>query len=273
MFVTNHRNKSSVDVGGEPFIDPSEIDKHLDAMLDRRNIPENQRYKMRNLNDSIKMEFIRQDWAEMAAAEAAKANEHSRPGTNDGNGSLSGAEEVPSSAAGPSPDVPAGKSGKSKGERSRSRGRSAFTLARSTKTPPSSPGKRSSKAGDMSTLARHLRSKSTDNIAVPGAGDAQHHPSAATSSGPSQPGVAGLAGSGFLARLNKMAQMQQTGPGDFVSYLQRVREPEQVEVGKLHKLRLLLRNETVAWTDEFVRLGGMKEIVDLLHRIMAVEWR
>ena len=41
----------------------------------------------------------------------------------------------------------------------------------------------------------------------------------------------------------------------------------------MHKLRILLRNETVAWVDSFLSLGGMTEIVALLHRIMAMEWR
>ncbi len=58
-----------------------------------------------------------------------------------------------------------------------------------------------------------------------------------------------------------------------MAYLRKVQKPELVEVGKLHKLRLLLRNETVAWTDDFVCQGGMREIVGLLHRIMEVEWR
>lgn len=65
----------------------------------------------------------------------------------------------------------------------------------------------------------------------------------------------------------------QQGPLDYVNYLRKVQQPELVEVGKLHKLRLLLRNETVAWTEEFIRQGGMQEIVGLLHRIMEVEWR
>jgi hypothetical protein len=60
---------------------------------------------------------------------------------------------------------------------------------------------------------------------------------------------------------------------DFVAYLRKVQRPELVEVGRLHKLRILLRNETVAWTDEFIGLGGMEEIVGLLHRTMEVEWR
>jgi len=46
-----------------------------------------------------------------------------------------------------------------------------------------------------------------------------------------------------------------------------------VEVGKIHKLRILLRNESVQWTDAFVKKGGMDEIAQLLHRIMKLEWR
>lgn len=64
-----------------------------------------------------------------------------------------------------------------------------------------------------------------------------------------------------------------TVPSDFITYLSQVQDPVKVEVGRLHKLRLLLRNETVAWVDSFISLGGMAEIVGLLHRIMGVEWR
>ena len=62
-------------------------------------------------------------------------------------------------------------------------------------------------------------------------------------------------------------------PEDFVVYLQKVRKPEQVEVGRMHKLRLVLRNERVAWVDSFITMGGMTEIVGLLDRIMAIEWK
>ena len=62
-------------------------------------------------------------------------------------------------------------------------------------------------------------------------------------------------------------------PEEYVSYLRKVQKPEAVEVCRLHKLRLLLRNETVAWVDSFISLGGMTEIVELLHRIMTIEWR
>lgn len=62
-------------------------------------------------------------------------------------------------------------------------------------------------------------------------------------------------------------------PDEFISYLRKVQKPESVEVGKLHKLRQLLRNETVTWVDAFITRGGMTEIVGLLNRIIEVEWR
>lgn len=220
------RTKSSSSETSEPVIDPKDIDKHLEAMLDRRNIPENQRYKMRNLNDTIKMEFIRQDWAEMQMAKS------DRPGTDGSDTST----EVKNTAT-PDPT-----STKRKKHRSMtfSKGGSGKGLA--------SPTKKSKPDG---TLGRHFRNKSTDSVV-------SDRP---VSSGSST-------STGIFSKVKG-----QQGPADFVAYLRKVQKPEVVEVGKLHKLRILLRNETVAWTEDFIRQGGMKEIVDLLHRILEVEWR
>jgi hypothetical protein len=60
---------------------------------------------------------------------------------------------------------------------------------------------------------------------------------------------------------------------EFISYLKKTSKPQDVEIGKLHKLRLLIRNETVDWVDNFIQDGGMTELVALLHRIMEIEWR
>ncbi|KAK2877240.1 hypothetical protein FQN49_001315 [Arthroderma sp. PD_2] len=62
-------------------------------------------------------------------------------------------------------------------------------------------------------------------------------------------------------------------PSDFVHYLKEVQKPEIVEITKLHKLRILLRNETVAWVTSFMSCGGMDELIQLLYRIIKVEWR
>lgn len=211
-----------------PLPNPGDIDKQLEDLLDRRNIPENQRYKMRNLTDTIKMEFIRQDWAEM------QASKMERSGTMDS-----------TSSADPTAVTPAG-SDCDDDKPKRSRGRS-FTFSRGKKESRSS----SKKPKGEGTLGRHFRSKSTDSVA-------SERPSSSYSS----------PGTGLLAKI----KLQQ-GPGDYVAYLRKVQKPELVEVGKLHKLRLLLRNETVAWIEDFIQQGGMMEIVGLLNRIMEVEWR
>lgn len=205
------------------------MDKHLEAMLDRRNIPENQRYKMRNLNNTIKMEFIRQDWAEMQAAKPDRS---------------SAAESVSSAGAA---SAALGDSETEEEKPRRGRGRS-FTFSRARKGSVS-PSKKQKPEG---TLGRHFRSKSTESfVSERGA-----------------PSVSSSPGGGASSK-----SKPQPGPVEYVAYLRKVQKPELVEVGKLHKLRLLLRNETVAWIEEFMDQGGMKEIVDLLKRIMEVEWR
>ena len=72
----------------------------------------------------------------------------------------------------------------------------------------------------------------------------------------------------FLTKVPKPAV-----PEEFILYLRKVQEPEVVDVDKLHKLCQLLRNETIAWVDTFITRGGMNEIVQLLYRIIKLEWR
>jgi len=88
-----------------------------------------------------------------------------------------------------------------------------------------------------------------------------------TSSSSLNAGVASFA-SGFLGKAPKQAV-----PDDFITYLRKVQKPQLVEVGRLQKLRQLLRNETVTWVDSFITLGGVTEIVGLLYRIIDIEWR
>jgi hypothetical protein len=211
----------------EPALDDKDIEREFEAMLDRRNIPEHQRGKMRSLAMSMKKDFVKQDWAEIAAAK------NGRPETNGSDSSAdptSGAHDVPET--------------KSKRPRSRT-----FTLSRASSKEPPSPTKKS-KGG--ATFGLHSRSNSTESVKDAGKS---------------------LTSSGAAAAQNLIAKAKGQTPNDFVSYIRKVQKPELVEVGRLHKLRLLLRNETVAWTDEFIGQGGMEEIVGLLHRIMEVEWR
>jgi hypothetical protein len=218
------------DVKDEKTLEDKDIDREFEAMLDRRNIPEHQRGKMRSLAKSMKKDFIKQDWAEIAAAK------NGRPGTNSSDSSADVTEGTH--------DVPEVKS-----KRPRSR---TFTLSRATSKENKEPSSPTKKQRPELTLGRHSRTKSSESI---------------------KDGNKSLAASGAAVAQNLIAKAKGQLPDDFVSYLRKVQRPELVEVGRLHKLRLLLRNETVAWTDEFIRQGGMEEIVGLLHRIMGVEWR
>jgi hypothetical protein len=209
-----------------PVIPDEDVDKEFEAMLDRRNIPEHQRGKMRSLAVSMKKDFIRQDWAEISAA-----GKDGRPGTNRSDSSAeatSGTHDVP----------------EVKTKRPRSR---TFTLSRASSKEPPSPGKKSKEEKSLTKSK-----KSSENL---------------------KDGNKSLTASGAAVAQTLIAKAKGQLTDDFVSYLRKVRKPELVEVGKLHKLRLLLRNETVAWTDGFIRQGGMEEIVGLLHRTMEVEWR
>lgn len=83
-----------------------------------------------------------------------------------------------------------------------------------------------------------------------------------------------LSAAGSTASLSEAAAVDTAAdPSDFVHYLREIQKPEMVEVGKLHKLRLLLRNETISWVNGFISEGGMDEIVQLIYRIMKMEWR
>ena len=66
---------------------------------------------------------------------------------------------------------------------------------------------------------------------------------------------------------------RSASPDDCISYLRKVRQPQIIEVGRIQKLRQLLRNETIVWVNTFVDKGGMTEVVALLYRIMEIEWR
>lgn len=241
-----------------PVLDLKDINKQLEALLDRRNIPENQRYKMRNLSDTIKMEFIRQDWAEMRAAKLER--KQNRPRTSMSS-SVNGAAVASTSTSAVVSDAEEEKPKRTRGrsftfsrakkekEQEKEKGRSTSKNRSVSKNRSSS--KKSSKG--ESTLGRHFRNKSADSVA------SDNRPTSSANSS---------ASSGLLSKI----KLQQ-GPADYVAYFRKVRQPQQVEVGKLHKLRLLLRNETVTWIEEFIQQGGMKEIVGLLNRIMEVEWR
>ncbi|KAL3477153.1 armadillo-type protein [Aspergillus californicus] len=134
----------------------------------------------------------------------------------------------------------------SKGSRSRSRSR-GFTFRGNSSSPSKKPRPESGSS--------HRRPKSAD-FTTPNGLSKILTPSTSTTS---------------LAATAR--RDTATDPSDFVHYLKEIQKPAMMEVGKIHKLRILLRNETISWVDNFIAEGGMDEIVQLIYRIMKVEWR
>jgi hypothetical protein len=219
-------------------LSPIELNLAFERVLDSLNVPLSMRDTMRSLKPEVKAGLIK--------------------GERIGSGSsiLSAAPELsnlPSSSRNTTNEVPepCGEDGdKKETKRSRSRPRSrVFTL---TKREDSTPTKK--QKSDESTRSRSkTRPKSIDmSTSRPGSSRSMQSSSSLTSL--ASPGSA-------------------TSPSDFIHYLREVQRPELVEVGKMHKLRILLRNESVTWTDAFIKQGGMDEIVQLFYRIVKVEWR
>ena len=216
------------------------------------------REKLRSLDARIKADFIKQDKSENHIVAGVGLSSLSTTATLDterDTGTTKKKDRLGSDGDAKPPKTPR-KSQKEdpwESPRKRSRPRSkTFSLHRSDKSACSSPSKKQ-KSGDGHGSPR---TTSIDLVS-----------SLASSNSLIATGIADALTVGIGSR------SQPAIPGDFVRYLKQVRRPQEVEVGKLHKLRLVLRNERVAWVDQFISTGGMMEVVGLLKRIMAVEWR
>ncbi|KAF2724799.1 hypothetical protein K431DRAFT_217215 [Polychaeton citri CBS 116435] len=228
-----------VPIKAEPELNPADVDKAFEAVLDSRNIPEPMRQKMRTLTLRVKADFVKQDHgAKSAGASSEEAMVEA----------MTDASKTGAEAKEENTDVNDSKSTK----RSRPRSRT-FTFSKADKrggdTSPSKKQRSSSKA-------RKEEKTRPVSIHVPKSGGSK-------SSTPTTPTFGSFGRSG----------QAPASPSSFITYLKQNQDPTVVEVGRLHKLRILLRNETVAWVDNFISQGGMSEIVGLLHRIMEVEWR
>lgn len=241
----------------EGRLDPKEIDAAFEAVLvsiqdqrsrillltfvqDARNIPENMRQKMRSLKTSVKADFIKSHKAEIAAASSKNASTETTATQSKPSTAIE--EEMSAADRRELESYVQAEIQKSKTSSKRNRPRSrTFTFSKGDISP-------SKKAKNDSTV----NEKKGSFI-------------------PKSPSSTSL-GKGTNSSVFGKGQKSAV-PDEYVSYLRKIQRPEEVEVGKLHKLRLLLRNETVSWVDNFIQLGGMTDIVDLLHRIMQVEWR
>jgi hypothetical protein len=215
-----------------------ELDSAFERVLDSLNVPLNMRDTMRALKPEVKAGLIKGERIGSGSSVSSVESELSnlRP-------SARSPIKDASQWSGNSED-------RKESKRSRSRPRSrVFTL---TKREDSSPTKKQ-KSDESARSRSKTRPKSVDmSISRPGSSRSIQSSSSLTS----------------LASPESAAS-----PSDFIHYLREVQRPELVEVGKMHKLRILLRNESVMWTDAFTKKGGMDEIVQLLYRIVKIEWR
>ena len=232
--------RSHLETLGAP-LSPPELDSAFEKVLESLNIPHNMRDNMRSLKPDVK--------AGLMKGERTGSGSSSTSGLGD----VSDVRTSARSSNRKESERPKSEGDDSKeGKRSRSRSRPRSRILTLSKRDEDTPSKL-----DRPNLSSRSRSKSRNK-------------SADLSS--SRPNLTrALASTVSLASLNP-ADSAAT-PGDFIHYLGEVQKPALVEVSKLHKLRILLRNESISWTDHFVSKGGMDELVQLYCRISKVEWR
>lgn len=221
-------------------LDPKAVDAAFEAVLDSRNIPEPMREKMRTLTLRVKADFVKQD------SEASKTAAVSPVGALNGeSGGVYAMANIEQDAATTKQLDEEDDSKTTKRSRPRSR---TFTFSR---------GDRKDKGDSSPTKKHRSQSKSRPtSIQIP------KEPYTKAQNTPTTP-------TGSMGRKSA----PPANPAEYITYLRKTQDPAKVEVGRLHKLRILLRNETVAWVDSFISQQGMAEIVGLLNRIMAIEWR
>lgn len=200
---------------------------------------------MRALDTNIKADFLKQD--KSGSGSAKEAGESSLPNlgeTTTGRPSSWGRSKTEDGLVSGNQGETDSPAVNESPRKSRPRSRT-FTLTKGRSSSKKQKAERSPSSG---------RPKSTDST-----------PSAASTP------VTSSAAAQALSFVTKLAK--PVGPEEYIQYLRKVQLPASVEVGRLHKLRQVLRNETVAWVDVFITKGGMTEIVGLLYRIIQVEWR
>ncbi|KAL9601948.1 MAG: hypothetical protein Q9219_002172 [cf. Caloplaca sp. 3 TL-2023] len=234
---------------GEPavqILDTKAIESEFETLLETRNIPPNVRDRMRSLNTNIKVDFIRKEKFSSGSVSSTESRSSTGPRDTSRKRPNTGARTNTDGSLCQMDDDLGNKTeeeGSPKKRRSRPRSRT-FTFSKGD----SSPKKKEKSERSRSRGRSRPRAEASEGV------DTSQTPEARRSFS--------------LSRAPKPSI-----PEDFLSYLRKTPKPQNVEVGRLQKLRQLLRNETVGWVDAFISQDGMTEIVGLLNRILQVEWR
>lgn len=209
----------------------------------RRNVPETMRTTMRSLDPTIKADFIRH-----ASEDEPQKQEEPKPERSNLWNTLTRGR-TKSNADKQKSDREAGASPSNR-NRSRSRGRNV-AAKNGDNASPNKRGRSNSRPRSLFSL-RNLSSSSVNRVGFDGTTESKEVPLSPRPGDPSDP----------FRR-----------PADFIEYLQITTRVQDVEVGKLKKLRVLLRNESVSWVDTFILKEGMNQLLMLLDRLRAIEWR
>jgi hypothetical protein len=225
-----------------PKLDSKAVEAEFEAVLESRNIPQHQRAAMRTLKIEVKADFVRTHKLDTPTVSRAPSAHSTMVGSPDKKSVKSSSSRDLKSREGSDEEVLDANAANSSSKRERPRSRT-FTFSKG-----SSPLKK--QKAERPVNDRKTSSKSTPI--------------------PKSPSVRSLVSNGST-KSGKGGKAST--PDEFITYMKKTVKPQDVEVGKLHKLRQLLRNETVEWVDSFVHEGGITELVNLLHRVMEVEWR
>ncbi|KAL8717515.1 MAG: hypothetical protein Q9225_005247 [Loekoesia sp. 1 TL-2023] len=244
----NPKGVSDTPSNGPPvqILDVKAIESEFETLLETRNIPHNVRDRMRSLNTNIKVDFIRKEKCASGSVSSTESRSSAdfrdtsrkRLNTNE-QSNTNGSLRQPDDDLGDRTED----EGSPKKRRSRPRSRT-FTFSKGDSSPKKKERSERSKS----------RGRSRSRVRAPDEVDTPQTPEGRRSFS--------------FSRAPKPAV-----PEDFLSYLRKTQKPQEVEVGRLQKLRQLLRNETVGWVDAFINQGGMTEVIGLLNRILEVEWR
>ena len=226
----------------EPRLSGKELDNAFENVLAARDIPEGRRIQMRGLDANIKRDFIKN------------------------NGKANTLPDRPSSDVGSrlSQDANKTQSKRGRAERTRSGDYSYDNSAHSgAEDGPGSPSKRKGRSRSRTfTFSKGDRSKKSRS---------QSHPRSLMSlknMSSSSVNSIGMDGSS-----DSKDGQRRADPDEYVNTIKSSTSPDKVEVGRMQKLRRLLRHESVLWVDDFIAEGGMDALVGLLRKIMKVEWR
>ena len=227
---------------GDSGLQGNELQNAFESVLAATNVPERRRAHMRSLDDGIKRDFIKN--AEKIRSASGKTD--------------SDAGSRVSQAASKSRSI------RGRGERTKNEDYAQEGIQQvEAEDVPGSPSKRSARSRSRTfTFSKGDRSKKSRSQSRPRSLMALKNLSS------SSVNSIGMDGSGESKESHRRA-----APDEYANNIKSSESPEEVEVGRIQKLRRLLRHESVCWVDDFIAEGGMNALVGLLRKIMKVEWR